>query len=407
MKTTSYAALQSQIGNWQYYLCRMPFSDAIENLRFAEEVKPNAPLDELLQRELTKRSEAIAKYLENNDERFFGALIVAVYGGAPKFSPIHIEGAEFLSGLIGSLGLLVFDGKEQYYVLDGQHRLAAMRKVVSEKPDRYLKDEIAIILVSHPVSSEGIERARRLFTNVNRYAVKTNKATNIVLDEDDPIAILTRRLVREDEYFQNVVKVTSKGRDGISKLVVGEALSASADTSFLTTLPTLYECNKSLLSGHAIITESKAQSRPSNEELESAWKALTSRWNVLLIGVKSFCYLGEKRSFNRKRQPGGDFIIRPIGLKAACLASGLAFANKIPDHDILGGLNKIQLLSEYPWKGLLWNAENGNMFNGKDRTEMASDILSQWMGMKKGSDDLKLNQRLNDLTGGLSKLPSD
>src|SRR4051794_7348751 len=117
------------MGSWEYHICRMRFTEAVEYLKFAEQVKPYEDLDTLLQRELSKRAEDIALYLDNNEERFFGSLIVAVYGGSPKFSPIEIEGAPLLGSRLGSVGVLNFDGKERYYVLDGQHRLAAMQQV--------------------------------------------------------------------------------------------------------------------------------------------------------------------------------------------------------------------------------------------------------------------------------------
>ena len=52
------------------------------------------------------------------------------------------------------------------------------------------------------VRSEVLKDYRRLFSSLNRYARATDESTNIIMDEDDGIAILTRRLIAEHEFFQ-------------------------------------------------------------------------------------------------------------------------------------------------------------------------------------------------------------
>jgi DNA sulfur modification protein DndB len=403
MKATSFVALKAQMGTWQYYICRMSFSEAVEYLKFAEQVRPYEDLDTLLQRELSKRANEIAEFLEKNDERFFGSLIVAVYGGSPKFSPIEIEGAALWGNRLGSVGVLNFDGKERYYVLDGQHRLAAMRDVAAKNAERYAKDEVSIILVSHPESPEGIQRARRLFTNVNRYAVKTNKATNIALDEDDPLAILTRRLVREDDYFRNITKIGKKDKAGMLCLVTGEALQAGADKHVLMTLPTLYECNRNLLAGHSLLVDTERQQRPSEESLEGGWIELCRRWKPILEGVSQFSFNSDIREFHRNKQDGGDLIARPIAQKAICLAAGNAYKITVPTETIINAINRVPRLSGQPWKGLLWNPENGTMFAGKERMDLAARILNLWMG---GQDNIQeIENALRVVTSGTAQLP--
>jgi DNA sulfur modification protein DndB len=402
MKATNFVALRAQMGTWQYYICRMSFSEAVDYLKFAEQVRPYAELDDLLQRELSARAKDIAEFLEANEERFFGSLIVAVYGGSPKFSPIEIEGATLLGNQVGSVGILNFDGKEKYYVLDGQHRLAAMRDVSVAHAERYAKDEISVILVSHPETPDGIQRARRLFTNVNRYAVKTNKATNIALDEDDPIAILTRRLVREEAYFRAVTKIARRDKNGGLRLITGEALQLSADDDVLMTLPTLYECNRSLLAGHDLV-EAERQKRPSEIALEDGWNVLLSRWKVLLGGVVDFCAADSEKVFDRNRDDGGTLVARPIGLKAICRAAGKAHTANIPEGDIVDAVKKAPRLAQAPWSGLLWNPEDGTMFAGKDRMDLAARILSFWMGVD--NDEAEIREELRVLTSNSSTLP--
>ncbi len=48
-----------------------------------------------------------------------------------------------------------------------------------------------------------MQKYRRLFSNLNRYAKPTDQATNIIMDEDDTFAILTRRLITDKPFFQS------------------------------------------------------------------------------------------------------------------------------------------------------------------------------------------------------------
>ncbi len=404
MKATNFVALKAQMGSWQYYICRMSLSEAVEYLKFAEQVKPYEILDDLLQRELSTRAKEIAEYLEKNDDRFFGSLIVAVYGGSPKFSAIEIEGAAFLGNRLGAVGILNFDGKENYYVLDGQHRLAAMRNVVNKNPERYAKDEVSVILVSHPESPEGIQKARRLFTNVNRYAVKTNKATNIALDEDDPLAILTRRLVREDLYFRDVTKIGKRNKNGIIRLVAGEALHIGADDNVLMTLPTLYECNRHLLREHQLVVEVERQQRPSESTLENGWRELGRRWGPILTGVPNLLFASDNRKFVRNRQDGGALVVRPIAQKAMCVAAGKGYSAHVSEEAIVNAINRAPRLSEDPWRGFLWNPEDGTMFAGKDRIDLAARILCRWMGIPEDAQEIENQLRI--ITSDSARLPS-
>lgn len=212
MKT--FPCLKGSIGDWSYYLTTMKMAELANYVSVAEEIFPKNDLDQIMQREITKRSSDIASYLRNNDQRFMGALIVAAVGGEPKFVPISFTDDNIYTFAENKLGFLRFDGTEKYYALDGQHRLAAVREVLKEDPQRFNKDEISLILVWHENDQNGLKRARRLFTTVNRYANKTTKTEDLVFDEDNPVDIYTRRLVREHSFFKERTKISNLARSG-------------------------------------------------------------------------------------------------------------------------------------------------------------------------------------------------
>ena len=172
MKATFFPSVRGTMGDWTYYVTVMGVGDLVRYVRFAEELSPNPDLDSMIQRELTKRAKDIADYLRTHEQRFFGSLIIAALDGQPRFRPIALDDTL----LVGEnrAGVLQFDGTEQYYALDGQHRLAAFKLELIREPERYKDDQVPTIVICHSDNKEGRTRARRLFTTVNRYAKKNS-----------------------------------------------------------------------------------------------------------------------------------------------------------------------------------------------------------------------------------------
>jgi len=377
-------ALKAHMGDWEYYVTTMRADDVVVYVKYAEEVNPNPELDFVLQRTLANRSKKIAEFLRNNTERFFGSLILAVYGGNPKFKPIEIEGGAMLGVGNPGVGVLQFDGREKYYVLDGQHRVAALRSLSESNGDfeEISSELLSVILISHSSDSEGVQRARRLFTNLNRYAVKTNKGVNVALEEDDGYAIVTRRLVREDSFFRDVVKIAKPRRDGGYDLITGEALNAKSDSRWLVTLPTLYECNRQLLGRSVAEKFSQQQQRPDEEELSEAFESLKERWGWVLEALQVFqLRKEEQRSYERGGPDGGHPLVRPIGLRAFTEAAGQAFDVGVSAEKVAAAGAKSERLSNAPWNGLLWNANAQRMESGRARINVAAQIYKMWMGL--------------------------
>src|SRR5437660_9590320 len=155
---------------------------------------------------------------------------------------MHMDDPEgMLKGLDREFGVLTFDGTQQYFALDGQHRLRAIKDAIKKKPELG-REDICILMVSHYDTDEGRENTRRLFTNINRNAKNTSTAENIALDVDDGVAIITRRLLTDHEFLSKdgVVRVFSRlGNDCDIKLA--ESSIAKTDPKALTTITVLYQ----------------------------------------------------------------------------------------------------------------------------------------------------------------------
>lgn len=382
MKTTHYPSVKGMIGDWTYYATVMRVSDIVLYVQFAEQVCPNEGLDMMIQREVSARSRQIAEYLRTQDQRFFGSLIVAVYGGEAKFLPISFSDAPLLSQLEGNIGILQFDGSEQYYVVDGQHRLAALREVVEQDRARYKNDEVSVILISHSKDAEGMARARRLFTTVNRYAKKTSPVTNIVMDEDDGLAILTRRLIRENEFFSNRIKVLAKQGKGGQKLATGEAMQQS-DKHYLMAIGTLYKCNQNLLPADLERFFNRPQQLPEYEKLEEGFTKIARRWDDLIEAIPIWHKLKEADSDleGKRSENGGHVLARPIGITSFTKAAGDALDAGLQASDIAERVKRFSDLADTPWAGLLWNTVSHRMITGKDREKLASEVWRFIIGL--------------------------
>lgn len=383
MKTTHYASVKGTIGDWTYYATVMRVSDIVLYIQFAEQVCPNEDLDMMIQREVSARSKQIADYLRTQDQRFFGSLIIAVYGGEAKFLPISFSDAPLLSQLEGKLGILQFDGSEQYYVVDGQHRLAALREVVKQDNVRYKNDEVSVILISHSKDNEGMARARRLFTTVNRYAKKTSPVIDIVMDEDDGLAIITRRLIRENEFFSNRIKVLTKQGKGVQKLATGEAM-LPVDKRYLMAIGTLYKCNQNLLPEYLEHFFKKQQQLPEYEKLEEGFTTIVRRWDDLIEAIPIWRDLKDEGSDLEgiRSEDGGHVLARPIGITSFTKAAGDALDNDMETSAIAKCVDRFSVLAATPWAGLLWNTVSHRMLTGKDREKVASAVWRFLLGLQ-------------------------
>ncbi|MFZ4664842.1 MAG: DNA sulfur modification protein DndB [Prochlorotrichaceae cyanobacterium] len=184
-------ALRARMGDWQYYVTVMKLGKIARECRLAEEIHANKDLDDLIQRAIQDRvRKEMVPYLLNEPQRFYGALVVAVYGGTPEFSPVAVHEHSLLDDTQAhsyGFGLLRFDGGQIYYALDGQHRLKSIQEAISINPD-LAQEEISVIILKHETSPEGLERTRRLFSTLNRRAKPTSSSssstTNDELSED-------------------------------------------------------------------------------------------------------------------------------------------------------------------------------------------------------------------------------
>lgn len=297
-----YPAIRGTMGRWDYFMVRMSMRELAKNVKFADEIHARTHLSEAIQRELrrARATKEIASYLVKQEDRFFSSIVVAVLGGDPHWHPVTMEGDQFNilaadSKLADSFGVLTFNDEENYYALDGQHRLAAIRALLDGEteytpPEGFRSEEISVILVTPRQledSREFMIRYRRLFGHLNRYAKPMSQFDNIVMDEDDALAIITRRLVTDHPFFNS-----SGNQFESSRIKMSKGKNITGGSSHWTSLEMLYELNSSLLhtrerrnngwgSRHEPLREYK-RFRPDEDEIDDLADELFRRWDAIL-----------------------------------------------------------------------------------------------------------------------------
>ena len=370
------------VGDWNYYICTMQYAEIARQVQFAYELGGNTELSQLVQRGLTDRTKGITEYLLNSQHHFLGGLVVAVWGGEPNYTPLTMDDPDgMLSGLDQGFGVLTFDGTQQYFALDGQHRLRAIKDAIKKKPELG-KDDICVLIVTHYDSKDGRTRTRRLFSNINRNAKQTGLAENIALDEDDGYAILTRRFLEDHDFLKLEGRVrVIMGTDDSGGVRLAGGSVAKTDSRALTTFTVLYDMLQPLASDLPSALQNKA-TRPSDEVLENAYVVLSSRVDDLLVNCGDIrSKLEAAASAKDVRAPkdtegSGHPFMRPVVQKAVARVT-----SQIMEQDALKWPEIMQRLSSLTWRmsaapwTSVFSIEGGKMLTGKDNTVLLDTLL--------------------------------
>ena len=296
-----YPAIRAHMGNWQYYIVRMKMREIAQEVQLAHDIYNDKTLSDAVQRALGEKrvKSEIVGYLARHPDRFFSSIVVAAMEGEPVWHPVEMDNTivpkifTSSSSLRDSFGVLSFGDEPKYYALDGQHRVAAIKLLVNgeagvETPQGFDEDLLSVIVVlreEHDVpEGEWMRRYRRLFSSLNRYARPTDRDTNIIMDEDDLFAIVTRRLITEYKFFQ----APSPERYSFKVLTKGK--NVKTRTSHFTTLQTLYAVNQILLGTRKREVRGWSsserrldiQTRPEEDDLDKYYDELEGYWNAIL-----------------------------------------------------------------------------------------------------------------------------
>ena len=401
-------ALKARMGDWNYYIGFLRFRDIVDRVSIAEEIHVADSLKELLQRGLKNRAPDIASYLKSQSQRFFNSLVVGTYGGSPKWYEVDIKpsnriNVELPSYIEGALGLLVLNGDETIFAIDGQHRVAGIREAIKNK-DKLGDEEIAVIFLKGVSASvrekdpEGFERTRRLFTTLNSRAKSVSKRDIIALDEDDVIAILTRNMIESYPLFKGK-KIRSKGVKSIPR----------NDATSLITIVGLYDALDALLVNEVNSLELQKRKRPDDKKIDEFYRKACDWYSHL---INSFQPLKEfldskpedKIAKKYRGEKGGHLLFRPIGFVMIHKVGAWLSDTGCSLNDATVRLSKIPMdIAEPPWINLLWDDVSKRMLYTAECQKVAEKIMFYCAGGNLIQVKTSLDSLKKELSGLIKK----
>lgn len=349
--------IRGKIGDWTYYSGVLSFRQISESVTASiNELYKTSCLDELLQRALTDNYESIRDYILKDNERFFNAIILAIYDGDPQWLEVEFNEAE---SDYTNVGFLQFNGEETIFPVDGQHRVAGITAALAENKD-LASEQVPVIFIVHSHTDRGMKKTRKLFSTLNRRAKPVGQNENIALDEDDVCSIITRELVQE---FPLCV-----GNNIVNSL--GKQIPNSNEEAF-TSLITLYQCVEVLVKSKLTEQGIKGKKykdyklyRPKDEAIGDVKSFVLTVFKAFAdntTAIREYVGSGEKNKAAKFRNTqGGNLLFRPIALTEYFEAAVILFQrNESSTYtDIFKCLNEIVLdISQKPWLGLIWDGE--------------------------------------------------
>ncbi len=388
-------ALQGAFGDWTYYVALIDLSELDARVGYARQLQHNERLSQLIQRRLDedRRAQDIAQYLLATQDRFFNSLVVGVLGGAPEWHPFSLSSGRAghdLGAVVERdqdlVGYLELSGDEALFALDGQHRLAGIRRALAQRPELG-SEKLSVLFVPHQNTPEGLIRTRGLFVSINKKAVPVNRRDIIVLDEVDLPAIVTRQLLDEHPWF-------SRNQIDFERFTN----SLAATSPHWTTIGNFYDLN-------SVIINSIVEGRD-EEELQRGTRNRLPEDRIAFYrdGVVDFYdrlagldpFLREvfdsrdvPETVRRARNaPEPHLLFRPIGLKIVGRVAAQLREGRRTMNATFRELGRMPLrLDRMPFSATIWDGERGRMVTRGE--SLASRLVAYMLGIAAGDERLR------------------
>lgn len=271
-------AMRGKMGKRTYYACLMPLS-AVPNLFKFTDWADFTPEDREQRVLNQKRVPDLAAYMLENEDDYLFASITASYKTEPIYVPLQSDSES-------SIGTLKLKLGDELIINDGQHRCAGIAQAIKQNPA--LGDHtISVLLFPY----ESRDRVQQMFSDLNRFVVKTSKSLDILYDRRDPVSIATMFALDKVEVFR---ELTEK-----------EDISLRSKSTKLFTLAALYDANRELLKGR------------DGEDAEGMAKVLTEYWTVVASYMPDWAKVlkGQKSSVELRAEKisAHSTILRALG----------------------------------------------------------------------------------------------
>ena len=362
-----------------------------------------------MQRELNYRrvEDEIVPYLLSAPDRFFGAFVVLVYKGSVQFEALTDMSLKIPAAYKSSahqMGFLTISGGEMI-VLDGQHRLTALRTVIQGQLRNKEKvagkffndvpnDEMQVIFIEFDPKDRkaSFEKVRRIFNKLNRYAKPTGRSDNIITSEDDAAAILTRRLLGTNEPLSVLVR---NKKTGMNELIVNwSSNTISANSKCFTTVSAVYETVKVILTHEGVtnLDERKNPTRPGEEKLDEWYSIVHEWWEAVISKVapikKAFADPDQLVPMRDAAKPY-SLLFKPAAHIVLFMALSIAVKKGLPLETAVVRLNDVDWnVNADLWKHILV-LPNGRISARKEHYDVTAAVLAYLISSDKMSESDK------------------
>ena len=366
-------AIRSRMGIWMYYVTSLSFEEVNEYVKpIDKELHNSELLSKMIQKSIADNYKSIANYLETQEERFFNALILAVYDGQPMWNEIQLD--DYIEENSYNLGILTLNGEEKIFPVDGQHRVAGIKKALENNP-LLANERVPVIFIGHSKDALGMQRTRRMFSTLNRYAKPVSLRDIIALDEDDIVAIASRALIDETDLFSKDRILDSKNK----------SIPDSNNTA-LTTIITYYECNKELLWLHIKDIEVRGlddkvitgrtrkinefiRHRPSDEMIKAFTTECRLFWEAIMDSCDEINTYPDNSIGRFRNKDGGHIFFRPVALIPFTKAIIRIKENNQKSYkSIFAEFNhNLFWIQNKLWRKIIWDNIRGKMVMGNGK----------------------------------------
>jgi DNA sulfur modification protein DndB len=412
-------AIKGHMGSNEYYETKMRAQELVQAARVASERDTWASLsiEERLQRELNQKRvrEQIVPYLAKSEDRFFGSVIILIenaeidFESAGKYLAKDVPAA--YRKTFEQTGALTIDGGV-FIVLDGQHRWAALRAVITGQDDKgnpvhgsevgeVPNDELMVIFL--PFKSN--ETTRRIFNKINRNARPTGRSDNIITSEDDGNAIIARKLLSNGEPLGGT-------RSNRELLVNWKSTTISPRSAQWTTISAVHTTVIDILK-HAKIQFSEKDDvvRPPEERLDQAYEVVHEWWSDLMSGVEAFQTIAARPDDVAQIRDVHDewgLLLKPAAHMVIVKALIKAVDRGIDRAKAIERLNMVDWQLDSPlWQDILITS-SGRIQARAENYDVSAELLAYLIGADAMDDDAKkaVRDRLRKYRGEEYELPA-
>lgn len=387
MATTVFA-IKGKLGSTEYWVITMKAGEVVSNIRIPKDIDgwDDLDIEQRYQREIndTRVKNFIAPYLANDEDRFFGSLLVTMQNSDNIiFEPLTDVATKLPVAYktpASGAGFLTLTGSEIMFPIDGQHRLRALKYAIDGKdssgkdiPNLHASSDLAQEDIVVILFKFHIDTSRKIFTKVNKYAKPTTKAQNLITDDDDVVAVITRRIANDDVLGARMVNFKNNTLNNRS-------------VEF-TTLATLYECVGSIID--ATYGKVDRTTRPDKLQERLYSKSAINEFTALVENIEHFktilTHTDEAGDARRQELRTQILLAKPI--VQLCLVKAFMQIKysktgdgRTPSNDeIFKGLNSINWSIEAQgWQKILMNGQK--IMSGKGTINLATNFIVYFSG---------------------------